>query len=174
MSSSAAGQPAPSLGAGKAVLAFDVGGTDMKAALVDDAGSICEIVRVQTPIDGNRTASAVVTGMGELARAFLRNYPDVCPRSAGLLVPGIVDDEGGIGVFSENLGWKDFPFRDRAQTTLDMPVSFSHDVRGAGEAEFRLGAAAPFKDVVVMAIGAGIAGAIFIAGTLYTGRGMAG
>jgi len=55
-----------------------------------------------------------------------------------------------------------------------MPVSFGHDVRGAGEAEYRLGAAVPFRNVVVMSIGTGIAGAIFLNGELYAGDGMAG
>ena len=174
MSPPAAGQPAPSLGAGSAVLAFDVGGTDMKAALVDDVGSIRDIVRVPTPIDGERTAGAVVTRIGKLAQELLRNHPDVHPLAAGLLVPGHVDEESGVGVLSENLRWRNYPFRDRAQATLGVPVSFSHDVRGAGEAEHRLGAAAPFRDVVVMVIGTGISGAIFIQGTLYTGHGMAG
>ncbi len=174
MNSSRAGRRTPSLGAGSAVLAFDVGGTDMKAALVDEVGSIRDIVRVPTPIDGERTAGAVVTRIGELTREFLTHHPDVHPQAAGLLVPGHVDDESGVGVFSENLGWSNYPFRDRAEATLGLPVSFSHDVRGAGEAEHRLGAAAPFRDVVVMAIGTGIAGAIFIQGTLYTGHGMAG
>ena len=168
------GHQGPSLGAGSAVLAFDVGGTDMKAALVDEAGSIADIVRVPTPLDGQRTAGAVVRRIGELAADFLAGHPEVHPQAAGLLVPGIVDDEAGVGVFSENLGWTNFPFRDRAQATLGVPVSFSHDVRGAGEAEYRLGAAKTFGDVVFMAIGTGIAGAIFIAGELYTGRGMAG
>ena len=174
MSSSVAGHRAPSLGAGSAVLGFDVGGTDMKAALVDDVGSIRDIVRVRTPIDGEGTAGAVITRIGELARELLRNHPDVHPQAAGLLVPGHVDDERGVGVFSENLGWSNYPFRDRAEATLGVPVSFSHDVRGAGEAEHRLGAAAPFRDVVFLSIGTGIAGAIFIQGVLYTGDGMAG
>jgi len=174
VSSSAAGHRSPPLGAGSAVLAFDVGGTDMKAALVDDAGSIRDILRVPTPIDGERTADAVVARIGELARELLRSHPDVHPLAAGLLVPGHVDEESGIGVFSENLGWSSYPFRDRAEATLGVPVLFSHDVRGAGEAEHRLGAAAPFRDVVVMVIGTGISGAIFIQGTLYTGGGLAG
>jgi glucokinase len=173
VSSSAAWDPPP-LGAGSAVLAFDVGGTDLKAALVDDAGSLRDFVRVPTPLDGERTAGAVVTRIGELARDLLRHHPHVHPLAAGLLVPGNVDDERGVGVFSENLGWSNYPFRDRARDTLGVPVSFGHDVRGAGEAEYRLGAAAPFRDVVVMAIGTGIAGAIFIRGALYTGGGMAG
>jgi glucokinase len=167
-------QRAPSLGAGSAVLAFDVGGTDLKAALVDDVGRIRGLVRVPTPHKGERTADAVVTRVGELARDLLRHHPDVHPKAAGLLVPGHVDDEGGVGVYSETLGWTDYPFRDRAQDVLGVPVSFGHDVRGAGEAEYRLGAAAPFRDVVVMTIGTGIAGAIFIQGTLYTGQGLAG
>ena len=156
------------------MLAFDVGGTDMKAALVDEVGSIRDLVRVRTPTEGTRTADVIVTRIGELAAQLLAGHPDVRPQGAGLLVPGYVDEEAGVGVFAKNLGWSNFPFRDRAQATLAVPVSFSHDVRGAGEAEHRLGAGAPFRDLVFMAIGTGIAGAIFIQGTLYTGRGQAG
>ena len=174
MSGSAAGHPLPPLGVGSAVLAFDVGGTDMKAALVDDAGGIRDILRIPTPIEGARTADAVVARVGELASSLRTAHKDVHPRAAGLLVPGHVDDDGGVGVFSENLGWSNYPFRDLAEATLGLPVSFGHDVRGAGEAEYRLGAAAPFRDVVVMAIGTGISGAIFIEGTLHSGGGMAG
>jgi glucokinase len=156
------------------VLGFDVGGTAMKAALVDRSGSIRELVRVPTPRDGKHTADAVVAQVGELGRRFRESHPEVHPQAAGLLVPGHVNDEAGVGVFSENLGWKGYPFRDRAQSALSLPVAFSHDVRGAGEAEHRLGAAAPFLDVLVMTIGTGIAGAIFLQGKLYTGGGMAG
>jgi glucokinase len=174
VNASVTGHRSTTLGAGSAVLAFDVGGTDMKAALVDDVGSIRDIVRVPTAIDGERTADAVITQIGELAQKLLTNNPDVHPHAAGLLVPGHVDEENGVGVSSENLRWSNYPFRDRAEATLGVPVSFSHDVRGAGEAEHRLGAAAPFRDVVIMVIGTGISGAIFIQGTLYTGDGMAG
>lgn len=162
------------LGVGGAVLAFDVGGTDMKSALIDGDGRIRALERRPTPHDGDRTADAVVAAVAELSARFRAEHPDVEPLAAGLLVPGHVDDEAGIGVFSENLDWRDYPFRDRVETAIGLPVSFSHDVRGAGEAEHRLGAAAPFDDVVVMAIGTGIAGAIFIGGKLYAGGGMAG
>jgi glucokinase len=112
--------------------------------------------------------------MGRLAAAFRTRRPEVLPRAAGLLVPGYVDDAAGIGVFSENLGWSNVPFRDRASALLGLPVAFGHDVRGAGEAEYRLGAAAGFGDVVVMAIGTGIAGAIFLSGRIHLGGGLAG
>ncbi|RDV46366.1 ROK family protein [Leifsonia sp. ku-ls] len=156
------------------MLAFDVGGTDIKAALVDAAGRLAELVRVPTPHAGRDTGEAVVAAVAGLAERFAAGHPEVRPRAAGVLVPGHVDDEAGVGVFAENLGWRDFPFRARAEEALGLPVSFSHDVRGAGEAEHRLGAAAPYRDVVVMAIGTGIAGAIFVDGRLYTGGGLAG
>lgn len=162
------------LGDGAPVLAFDVGGTDTKAALVDDDGRLVQVVRIPTPHAGDATGDAVVTAIAGIAERFREEHPDIAPRAAGLLVPGHVDDDAGIGVFAENLGWRDFPFRDRAEAVLGVPVAFSHDVRGAGEAEHRLGAAAPYRDVVVMAIGTGIAGAIFLDGRLHTGGGMAG
>jgi Transcriptional regulator/sugar kinase len=162
------------LGPGSAVFAFDVGGTDMKASLVDETGTLREVVRVATPHDGRDTADRVLERLVEIADGFTARHPDVAPRAAGLLVPGHVDDEAGIGVFAENLGWHDYPFRARGSALFGMPVSFSHDVRGAGEAEHRLGAAAGFDDVVVAVIGTGIAAAVFIQGRLYTGGGLAG
>lgn len=162
------------LGDGEPVLAFDVGGTDMKAALVDGDGRLVQIVRIPTPHAGAGTGEAVIDAVAGLAARFAQEQPGIRPRAAGLLVPGHVDDDAGVGVFAENLGWHDFPFRARASEALGLPVSFSHDVRGAGEAEHRLGAAAPYRDVVVMAIGTGIAGAIFLDGRLHTGGGMAG
>jgi glucokinase len=141
---------------------------------VDARGRIIDLLRRPTPLEGERTGERVVEAAVGLAAEFRRTHPEVVPAAAGLVVPGHVDEQRGVGVIAENLGWRDFPFRDRASAALGMPVSFSHDVRAAGEAERRLGAAAGFRDVVVVAIGTGIAGAIFIDDALYTGGGMAG
>jgi glucokinase len=146
----------------------------MKAALIDEAGRMLELERVPTPVSATGSVDAIFDEIGRLAAAFRARHPGLMLRAAGLLVPGYVDDASGIGVFSENLGWRNVPFRDRASALLGMPVAFSHDVRGAGEAEYRLGAAAPFSDVVVMAIGTGIAGAIFLSGRIHVGGGLAG
>ena len=163
-----------SLEPGAPVLAFDVGGTDMKAAIVDDEGRMLETLRVPTPLSGERTGERVVQQVTELALELTQRHPLVAPAAAGLLVPGHVDDVRGVGVFAENLGWLDYPFRDRASAALGMPVGFGHDVRGAGEAEHRLGAARGFDDVLVVTIGTGIAAAVFIGGHVYSGGGLAG
>lgn len=166
--------PASILGAGDAVLAFDVGGTDLKAALIDEAGSLHGIIRVPTPPSDGGTAESLLAEIERRSERFRADYPRIQPGAAGLLVPGLVDDAAGIGVSAENLGWRNVPFRERAEQLLAMPVAFGHDVRGAGMAEFRLGAAAAYRDVVVVTIGTGIASAVFIDGQPYLAGGYAG
>lgn len=162
------------LGPGESVLAFDVGGTDIKATLVDEAGVLRSIVRAPAPRSDDGTADAVLARVGKLAEDLRATFPDVIPTAAGLVVPGLVDEESGLGLFSENLGWRDAPLRDDAAAILGLPVSFGHDVRGAGEAEFQLGAAAGFRNAMVLVIGTGIAAAIFIDGRGYSAGGHAG
>lgn len=166
--------PAGPLGAGPAVLAFDVGGTDTKATLVDTDGTLLDTVRVPTPYSSDGTGDAVLAQVEALAARFRSAHPAVDIRSAGLIVPGLVDDEQGIGVFSENIGWRDVPFRALAAERLGVPVYFTHDVRAAGAAEYTLGSAGQYSNVLVVVIGTGIAGAVFIDGQPYSAHGYAG
>ncbi|WP_448005692.1 ROK family protein [Agromyces bauzanensis] len=162
------------LGPGEAVLAFDVGGTDTKSALIDRHGRVLGLRRTPTPHDGDDPAGAVVAALARLARTHLAEVPDVQPVAAGVSVPGLVDDRAGVGIFASNLGWRDAPIRDLAERALGLPVAFGHDVRVAGDAEHRLGAAQGYGDVVVLAIGTGIAGALILDGRPYAGGGFAG
>lgn len=162
------------LGPGAPVLAFDVGGTDMKAALIDADGAVHGTRRLRTPRDGDETAERIVEAVVGLARDFSAKYPAIRPVAAGLLVPGHVDAGTGVGVFSENLGWRGFPFRDRAAAALGIPVGFDHDVRAAGAAEYRFGTASRYRDVLVVTIGTGIAAAVFIDGRSHAGDGLVG
>ena len=162
------------LGTGAAVIAVDVGGTDTKAALFDDSGRMLGLSRTPTPRHGVGTASAVVTRVQQLTLQFAVDFPEVRPRAVGLLAPGVVDDDAGIGVLSANLHWSNVPFKQLTEDLVHLPTTFSHDVRAAGEAEFRLGAARPYRNVVVLVIGTGIAGSLFINGRAHTGGGYAG
>jgi glucokinase len=173
-----AGAPAPSGGLpappGRAVLAFDVGGTDMKAALVDDAGRLYSLVRIPTPRDEERPGDAIVAKVASLTQGYLGRFPGCSIGSLGFVVPGLVDEEAGIGVMSANLGWRDYPFTERITGATGLRVAFGHDVSIAGEAEMRAGAGRGLRDVVVMIIGTGIAGAVFCGGNRVRAGGYAG
>ena len=162
------------LGPGAAVLAFDVGGTDMKSAIVDAEGRVVGLRRTPTPRDSGDPAGAIVAALAGLARLHRSEAPGVQPIAAGVSVPGLVDERAGVGIFASNLGWRDAPIRELADRALGLPVAFGHDVRAAGDAEHRLGAARGLGDVVVLAIGTGIAGSLVLDGRPYSGGGFAG
>lgn len=161
------------IGAGAPVLAFDVGGTDIKSALFDAAGAPRGLRRTPTP-DGV-VDPAVLTGrLRELAAELRAAHPDVVPEAVGLVVPGIVDDRAGVAVYSANLGWRGAPLRAHAAAAFGLPVAFDHDVRAGSWAEHALGAAREVADAVVVIIGTGIAGALILDGRPYTSGGYAG
>lgn len=163
-----------SLGVGAPVLAFDVGGTDIKSALFDAEGMALGLRRTPTPTaDGDRT-EVLMERLGLLAAELMAEHPEVVPQAVGLVVPGIVDADAGIGVFASNLGWRDAPIRDLAAAKLGLPVAFDHDVRAASWAEHRLGGARDYENCVVLVIGTGIAGALLVGGKPYTAGGYAG
>lgn len=75
----------------------------------------------------------------------------------GIVAPGIVDEANGVGVYTTNLPWSQFPFSAVLTERLGLPVAFGHDVRAAGLAECRMGAARDLRNAVIMPIGTGIA-----------------
>lgn len=158
------------------LLAFDVGGTDIKAAIVTDpnrTGLLTELLRVPTPRDKDRPAEVILDALADLSDHYRKNHPGLEFVGAGLVVPGIVDEKSGVGVYSANLGWRNFPFAARAQELLKMPVAFGHDVTAAGLAEFRLHPASA-QDALLLVIGTGIAAALSSDGRAIRSRGYAG
>jgi glucokinase len=154
------------------VVALDVGGTAMKAAVVDDACHVIASRRIATRReDGPDTVvERLLDAAADQQAAAVQQGFTV--RAAGVVVPGIVDD--GIAVFSANLGWRDVPLRDLVHKRLGVPVAFEHDVRAGGLAEGQLGAARGASDYLFMPIGTGIAGAIVLGGRPYSGHGYGG
>ena len=164
----------PTIGRGAAVLAFDVGGTDIKSALFDADGTARGLRRTPTPVSSEGAPDALIDQLSELAAQLMEQHPDVVPEGVGLVVPGIVDSDAGLAVFSSNLGWRNTPLRELAVERFGLPVAFDHDVRSASWAEHRLGGARNYANSVVLIIGTGIAGALLVNGRPYTAGGYAG
>jgi glucokinase len=140
------------------VIALDVGGTGMKAALVGADGTILHEAR--RPTDRERGPEAVIAAVLDFAEE-LRAYGE--PAAAGVAVPGIVDEANGVAVYSANIGWRDVPFRTLLAERLGgVPVALGHDVRVGGLAEGRVGAGRGAERFLFVALGTGIAGAIGI------------
>jgi glucokinase len=153
------------------VIALDVGGTGMKAALVAADGTLLHEDR--RPTGREHGPAAVVTAILDFAadlRAHgIREYGEPA-AAAGVAVPGVVDEAGGIAAYSANLGWADVPLRAMLSRRLDgVPVALGHDVRTGGLAEGRIGAGRGTDRFLFLALGTGIAGAIGIDGRIEAG-----
>lgn len=163
----------PVLPPGQAVLAFDVGGTSIKAALVDELGIVREVRRSHTPLK-DPAGERLGAELSRIQVEFANDYPEIRPTVAGVSVPGLVDESRGIARDSTNLGWRDLDVAEIATRSLGLPVAFGHDVRSAALAEASLGAARGYRDAVVVMIGTGISAAMTIGGSPHTGDGYAG
>ncbi|MFH8474609.1 ROK family protein [Streptomyces sp. NPDC018000] len=155
----------------KHVIALDVGGTGMKAALVGADGALLHEARRAT--DRERGPAAVVEsilGFAADLRAYGEEHLGESAVAAGVAVPGIIDAENGIAVYASNLGWRDVPMRELLGERLGgVPVALGHDVRTGGLAEGRIGAGKGADRFLFVPLGTGIAGAIGIAGTIESG-----
>ncbi|MGW0535820.1 ROK family protein [Streptomyces sp. NPDC003032] len=153
------------------VIALDVGGTGMKAALIGADGTLLHEAR--RPTGRERGADAVVEGIlgfAEDLRAHGIAHFGEPAAAAGVAVPGIVDAAGGIAVYAANLGWHDVPLRDLLSARLGgAPVALGHDVRTGGLAEGRIGAGKGADRFLFVPLGTGIAGAIGIGGAIEPG-----
>ncbi|ALE07626.1 hypothetical protein AL755_06730 [Arthrobacter sp. ERGS1:01] len=139
-----------------------------------DGAQLSDLQRHPTPLDGERSGDTVCARIVELTRDYQARHPELAISAVGVTVPGIVDEVNGVGVFSANLGWRDYPFTATLTEALGLPVAFGHDVSMAGEAEFRIGAAVGKRDVLILVIGTGIAGAVLCDGSRVAGDGYAG
>lgn len=148
----------------------DVGGTSMRRAVVElDTGGLPVLGEVATePVAPDPEAAvAQVLQLAETAAG-----PGVA--AVGVVLPGLVEEATGTGVWSENLGWRDVPFGRLLRERVAVPVAVGQDVRAWGAAEHRWGAARGLSDVAVVVVGTGIAAALVVDGHPLVGRGYAG
>ncbi|MFF3454420.1 ROK family protein [Streptomyces sp. NPDC002730] len=153
------------------VIALDVGGTRMKAALVGVDGTLLYEARRATGRErGPDAVVETVLGFAEELRAYGAEHLGESSLAAGVAVPGIVDADRGIAVYAANLGWRDVPMRALLAERLGgLPVALGHDVRTGGLAEGRIGAGKGADRFLFVPLGTGIAGAIGIAGSIEAG-----
>jgi glucokinase len=151
------------------VVAVDLGGTLTKMGLVAADGTVSDEQTVPT----DRSAGPDGT-VGWLLGAVASMRADHDVRGFGVVVPGIIDATAGVVRAAANLDWYDVALRDRLTAHLGLPGAVAHDVRSAGLAEWRLGAHADVADLIFVALGTGIAGAVVTDGRLLDADGYAG
>jgi polyphosphate glucokinase len=143
------------------ILAFDVGGSFVKAGRVDVAAGevIGDVLRWPTP------ASAAPDDVIAMLASMADELPSEGP--VGLAFPAVTKD--GVAWTAANIDkrWIGTNARAQLQARIQRPVAFLNDADAAGIAEMTLGAGAGRSGtVMVLTLGTGIGSAIFVDGRL--------
>ncbi len=153
-------------------LGLDLGGTNIKAALVERRGEDVRVVATEAcPTAASEGPDAVLERVVALASRLTSGFV-----TAGLALPGHFDAASGTGTLLPNLlgDWVGRPIGGPVGSALGMPVALVNDVRALTLAELRLGAGRGASDLVCVALGTGVGGGVAIGGRLHLGLGHAG
>lgn len=152
-------------------LGVDLGGTNIKVALVNEA---CEIMaQASRPTALPRPAEAVCDDMVLTMRQVLEEAGLAFTDLAGIGVgcPGRVDDETGIVVYSNNLGWHNFDMRGYLQPRTGFCVQLGNDANVAALGEVFAGSAKGAESAVIITLGTGVGSGVVQNGQILTGYG---
>jgi len=141
----------------------DLGGTNIKSALVDDRGRL--IAFRTEPTQATRGPEDAAERMGRSVQALAADVGLTAADVArvGLGSPGPLDIPAGTIVRAGNLpGWDDFPLRDRVGAHCGRPVTFANDANAAAYGEFWVGSARGLRSLVMLTLGTGVGGGIIV------------
>lgn len=143
-------------------LGVDLGGTQVKLALVDERGTIREIQRVET----DRRPAALVAALKKAVAPWL-NRP---LRGTGVGVAGDVDPVNGVVRFAPNLRWNNVPLAALFQKNrFPKPLFIDNDANAAAWGAYHLEFRGRVKNLVAFTLGTGVGGGLILDGRLYRG-----
>ena len=153
----------------KYYVGIDLGGTFIKAGVVDEQYNILAKASIPSQVDGDaegladRMAECAGKAMAELGLTI----DDIA--AVGVGTPGAVDSKTGLVVYANNLGFVNVPLQEYLEKRLHTSVYLENDANVAAYGEFLAGAAAGVQDAVVVTLGTGVGGGVIIDGKIYTG-----
>lgn len=143
-------------------LTIDVGGTNIKYALMTEEAEILEKGEIPTPYDGLET-------FVDTLESIYQKYPDV--EACAMSVPGKIDSQKGYMFTSGALKFCDnVHLSEVLSERIHIPVCLENDAKCAALAELWKGSLKGYENAAVIVLGTGIGGAIIIDGKLYRGK----
>src|SRR5262245_17565040 len=137
---------------------LDVGGTTMKAGVVDDEGrALGRPITLST--EAHRGQDFGLERMCETIRAAAAAVGVAFDRVAaiGVATPGLMDLPAGVILDPPNLKpWKNVPVRDHVSRTFGKPTAFQNDANAAAYGEYWAGAGREANSMVLFTLGTGV------------------
>jgi glucokinase len=161
---------------GRVVIGVDLGGTNLRAAILSPTGDILE---------RRKEATRAAEGWSSVVARLIDNIKhqrdiasqkglEVC--AVGVGAPGVIQGDKGIVVKSPNFpDWNNLPLRDHLEKALDIPVYLENDANAAALGEQWRGAGQGIQSMILLTLGTGVGGGIILDNKVWHGAdGMAG
>ena len=151
-------------------IGVDVGGTNVKVALVDTTGSIVftDTVPTRAEMGYEYTISNMIKAIQDVIRESKTDMKDI--KGIGFGFPGQIDCDNGIVRLAPNIpGWVNIPIADIVSKEFGVPVKVDNDVRCAALAELNYGAGKGATNMICITVGTGIGSGLIVNGKLVRG-----
>ena len=149
------------------LIGIDIGGTSIKFALMDDAGTIEKKWSIPTNIaeKGKDIPKEICASI----RMTLEDAGLATVKGIGIGVPGPISPDGKTVVQAVNLDWKDLPLKEIIETDLGIGVCLLNDANAAALGEMWKGAAQGNANLLFVTLGTGVGGGIVLNGEVLNG-----
>ena len=148
-------------------IGIDVGGTNLKFALVNKKGRILK--EIILPTFGHLGKAMVLERVIEGVKQISSGIKKTKIPGLGLGTPGLVDAKGVVRGHTNIKGWADIPLKKILEKEFNLPAFIDNDANVMTLAEWACGGAKGAKNVVCLTLGTGVGGGIIIDGKLYHG-----
>ncbi|MFM1841437.1 MAG: Glucokinase [Cyanobacteriota bacterium] len=151
------------------VIGIDIGGSSIKFGRFLANGDCLQSFALETPQPSLPKAvyAQLAIGIDQI------KTPDCAAIGVGM--PGPADAQGRIAQLAINLPqWHNVPLADWLEDHAQLPTILENDANCAGLGEAWLGAGKNYHDFILLTLGTGVGGAVFLNGQLFTGRHGAG
>jgi polyphosphate glucokinase len=152
---------------GRIAIGIDVGGSGIKAAVVDVEAGRLRSERLRVPTPSPSTPEAVIASVTRIVRRLVKSSGLGEGTPVGIGLPGVAI--GGVLKTAANIdpAWVDFPVVERLTQVLKRPVFIINDADAAGIAEMRFGVGKDKPGVVIfLTLGTGVGSGLFNDGVL--------
>jgi glucokinase len=145
-------------------LGIDIGGTFIKAGLVDETGRVFESRKTVTAIDD---LNAFVSNLSDLIREFQKT---AAIDGVGLGIPGLHDSKTGVIETSPNIPClKNVNLEQLVANQVQLRCVGENDANAAAYAEFVCGAGVGLQHLAHLTLGTGLGSGVVLNGSLFTG-----
>ncbi|WP_410771894.1 ROK family protein [Fontibacillus sp. BL9] len=153
-------------------IGIDLGGTNIKAGLVNGNGTI--IHRLSLPTEARKGPEALMDRLSEIISALQAYARDLDCEICGVGVgsAGQINNEQGIvmGATANLPGWAGMKLSQRLHSRIGLPVAVDNDANAMAFGEAWIGAGRHWRDFVCVTLGTGVGGCLILGRRPYRGR----